>query len=631
MKRMIVLIWLLSFSAAWGDATVEDTSAIITFTSAIGMDSVYYSASQDTSSWEINRREMSRIYADSFNFGLIDTFDNNGDYWVKIEYWEGGATSAKYLANIKRVEPAWFDANSDTVDAYANIMAIHGDAAAAESLEVGLDGGIETYSEQLTTLVTGVNVAEISDSKPAADSAELVFLRADHSNIGETQYIIKGVVEDSIDNGALNFQTNLASTDDDIYNRQQLEFISGNKTGHVTQISDYVGTSGVVFVSPGLIGGAPNAGDSFKVTGTLAGLLANSTNNMVDVAASGNVAIDLEDATGDFEGSNFSDAYWDSLANRSASASIDYQAISDSVWLLTLSSGYRGVDTVVYVDTVRGVGGSASIPDSLIARVDTILSRIGPFGDSSVTTTPFTLYYWLYAVLSNGIDSIKTSLGYDASNDLHTKMDAIGSGTGNQPETVYVYDTNNTVTVPNIPIQARNSGGTNLGQATTNAEGYAVLNQDDAATIYVRISQTTGYVQSNNPETVSVASPYKDTVYVTAFSPTAPPGDLTTVYNWQVDGNDQPVKGIRVTAEIPRTFWPVTNSNKGILARHEVSTDSAGLWELPIFGNDIVLTDQGDSASYWNITGYDGAEQLFKFKMTVSSDSTKQLGVPDSD
>ena len=111
MKRLIFLISLLMTGQvmAYGTAK-EDTSTVITFVHSVGMDSVRYYASQDTTSWEINRL-MARAFApDSTNYALIDTFDNPGTYWVKIVYWEGGADSStmKVLPDIRHVAPAQF-------------------------------------------------------------------------------------------------------------------------------------------------------------------------------------------------------------------------------------------------------------------------------------------------------------------------------------------------------------------------------------------------------------------------------------------------------------------------------------------------------------------------------------------
>ncbi len=159
-----------------------------------------------------------------------------------------------------------------------------------------------------------------------------------------------------------------------------------------------------------------------------------------------------------------------------------------------------------------------------------------------------------------------------------------------------------------------------------NADGWAIFSLDGGTwTSYITALR---FLQDTIPQTFTFSADYVDTLTMTSFSPTQPTGDLTTLYNWIVDGNDQGKKNVVVEAYIPNKFWPVKNANKAINARHSTKTDSVGYWELQIFGNDIVLTDQGDSSSYWMATAEDGS---FKHKVTVSSDSSTQLMIPDAD
>jgi hypothetical protein len=285
-----------------------------------------------------------------------------------------------------------------------------------------------------------------------------------------------------------------------------------------------------------------------------------------------------------------------------------------------------------YYDTLTQIvsdnAGTVTLPDSLFDKIDSILTSTGDslnihVGRAGSSTPTVSLHMkqgdYSGAAGSNIEDDFDTVL-------VKIAAIAIGSGSGANACTIYAKAGSDFIQGVNVRLQS--SGGTDYYD-DTDSDGKAVFTLDDGT--YYGYATVTGHTQDVIPDTFTFTADYNDTLLMTPFAPTAPAGDLTTLYNWIVDGNDQPIKNVEIEAYIPQKFWPVKNTNKAIKAQHAVRTDSAGLWELPIFGNDIVLTDQGDSSSYWMVTATNRGDQIFKHKVTVSSDSSTQLMVPDDD
>ncbi len=170
----MALIFLLMAGQVWAYGSAkEDTSAAITFVHSIGMDSVRYYASQDTSSWEINRLMVRAFSDDSTNYALVDTFDNSGTYFVKIEYWEGGAASAKYLPDIRDISPT--NAVVNIVDRGITLAKFDTAAAAAYyDFGIWLDDGAGNANTTVGVDGTRANpVSTLAAARILADSMGL--------------------------------------------------------------------------------------------------------------------------------------------------------------------------------------------------------------------------------------------------------------------------------------------------------------------------------------------------------------------------------------------------------------------------------------------------------------------------
>ena len=77
-----------------------------------------------------------------------------------------------------------------------------------------------------------------------------------------------GTVEDHASNSTTQFQTNLAETADDYYIGNVVAFTSGTNQTQVRRITDYVGSTGTVTVSPAF-DAEPDAADEFVILGRI--------------------------------------------------------------------------------------------------------------------------------------------------------------------------------------------------------------------------------------------------------------------------------------------------------------------------------------------------------------------------
>ena len=159
------------------------------------------------------------------------------------------------------------------------------------------------------------------------------------------------------------------------------------------------------------------------------------------------------------------------------------------------------------------------------------------------------------------------------------------TGGGVNPCTLFVYDTGASAVVATIEIDAQNAAGVTAGKDDTDADGSVILNLNDG-TYYLRIPSNSGYVQTTNPETLTVsAAGLTDTVEVTAFDPADPAAAGTgTIYGYIYDKAGVADSGVIVTATIPKKFWPLTYSGTLITPFETLdTTDATGYWSLDLY------------------------------------------------
>jgi len=338
---------------------------------------------------------------------------------------------------------------------------------------------------------------------------------------------------------------------------------------------------------------------------------------------------------------------WQTLGGTTAISTADMAEIADSVWATGDSSSMGNWQTL---GGTGGSGAAQTTVDSILSATGyvsgiSLMDKMGGFGASDRAGTDSTLHTYLWqirerigkmGILDRAV-SVDSALSVyiqqirEYQDSIRDDIGGIGGGTGANTCSLWVYDTDNSLTVSSIYVRANNASGADQGHARTNANGISVLNLDDGAYKLV-IPMNSGYIQTTNPQSFTVSGNTNDTIEVTLFSPSAPAGDLCTVYNWIKDGSDNAVAGVTVTAKIPTQFWPVRYSGQAIQAIVSTKTDNNGKWELSVFPSSLILTDQADSASYWQFTAQKGSQKYFGdqgYKVTVPDSSTFKM-VPDS-
>lgn len=315
-------------------------------------------------------------------------------------------------------------------------------------------------------------------------------------------------------------------------------------------------------------------------------------------------------------------------------ASIGFQALTDSPparygtihdkigdWTGT---GNDDLKTILGDYVTRTIMGSA---DSLMTNLG-----IKFFGDSSTTTTPFTMQYYLTQYLRSRVDSILTSLGYDATTDAHEKLDKLIGAVGTEPETLIVLSTDDSTQIQSARVVVRtiDQSTVKVDGLTTDVNGKLIL-ELDADSFFVAITAN-NYTQTLDTIVVA-AGGQTDTLWMVLFDPGSPAGDLTRVYG-RVQTGGVGIKGVDITAEIPDEYWPIRFGTALIVARRDTTTDSSGDWAIDLEANtDLTTVNEflSDSTSYWIIEGTLQGEELFRYKVRVADDSTSQLAVPNVD
>ena len=581
MKRLIFTIWLMAIATGWADnfgVSEKGELSNIGFFSTLGkIDTAEITIFAPGGTEIVSDVDMIAHANDSLHWNYATALDSPGVNLVYIHYSiAGGDTST--ISGRHRVEPTWATANN--IAAYPPY-----------TWKMVATGSPTTISLPVSYIVDG------DGDSPATEANDFC--------IG-----------------------------------MGIQPKGGNANSEIVTIADFTIADSTFTVRPGFES-APTAGDTIFIRPVRGAVEPSDwTKHEVQLTATGHIIYadtvaytDTVRGVGGGGGLTAEEgAQLDSLITfliDSVYAATGFQALTDSPparygTIHEKLGQWAGTGT----DDIKSILGDY-VARTIMATLDSTLDRIGPFGDSSVASTPFTVFYWLDQKIRLKVDSILTSMGFDTT-DLHTKVDAlVGAGIGANTCTLYVWDTGNTITVSGINVRANNLSGANQGQNRSNANGIAVLNLDDGDYNLV-ISMNSGYIQTTNPQPFTVSGATNDTIKVTWFSPSAPAGDICMVYNYDKGVYDNPFQGVWVTATIPQRFWPLRYSGQAINATHKVKTDSLGKWELPIYPSVILETAQGDSASYWRISAYKGSKPLIDAKVTVP-DSATFFMVPDSE
>lgn len=259
--------------------------------------------------------------------------------------------------------------------------------------------------------------------------------------------------------------------------------------------------------------------------------------------------------------------------------------ISDGVWDED-TTGHLAAGKYGY-ETIRGM---RSLPDSVTARIDSLLEslgyydisiqqKLGSFGAGESSPTTLTLMQWL-----------ANSVGIDGTNDLHSKIDGLSlSGGGTEPETLIVKNVEDSTLIQGARVVVRtlDQSTTKVDGLSTDVNGKLILDMD--SDFYFVAITANNYRQSLDTLTVE-AGGGTDVLWLTSFDPGNPAQpDLCRVFGWVYDLSGQPLSEVTVLAEIPSQYQPVRYSNVVITPfRKTTSTDVAGYWYLDLFPNSLL-------------------------------------------
>lgn len=288
-------------------------------------------------------------------------------------------------------------------------------------------------------------------------------------------------------------------------------------------------------------------------------LVASSGNGLNAVSSSGN-EIDA-DIVGDITG-NVS-GFVDSVLKAVKLGNIESGTIDSSSVDLNLFYKFLAYDDSTAIDLDNELsewlqnnlaGGAAALPDSVVARIDSIL----------------------------------VSLGYDAT-DLHTKVDNLSlSGGGTEPETLIVLASADSTQLQGVRVTIRtiDQSTVKVDGLTTDVNGKLILDLD-ADSFFVALSAN-NYIQKN--DTIVVAGGGQtDTLFMQAFDPGSPSSaDLCIVYGWVYDIHGDSVKGAEVTVEILSDSSEVGITSGGVWInlysyKRKTETDATGKFSLEVY------------------------------------------------
>lgn len=587
MKRLIFLISLLvtsQVSANTKTVVITDT-VYFNFTYTTAIDSAQLILIRGTVSDTISLMPITGSSHKICDWGpaIFNLVDSAGTYNVWIEPYSSGAIIDTILGDC-HVELASREAQVTYL--FNNVITDYATATSAVT---------QFWERDTATVNTGIG-AMLKNM-----SASLIVAKGDvDSTVAGNKWLISHALTQG----------------NDYWNENMILFFTGTAAGQVARIVAFVAVNDSVTFLPTLTV-APAVGDSFMILGIL-------SETTLDV----NVASADVDA---FDNTDFAEAYWAKLTDR--------------VWDED-TIGHKTDPQMGYWITQ---GGTASISDADKGDIaDSIFLRIIANDTTSGGIDTIFADYVASTALSVGKDGVSNAYvtlqmkagaytgatGSNIRDDFDTvlvKIAAIdvGAGSGANTCSVWVYDTGNTVMVSDIKVRANNASGANQGMDRTNVTGIAVLNLDDGDYNLV-IPMNSGYIQTTNPQPFTVSGATNDTIDVTWFSPSDPGGDLCAVYNYVLDGNRNGVPGVTITATIPTNFWPITQAGQAIRATATAKTDGNGLWQMSIPPSGLLLTADGDSASFWQFTA---PGQLFGhmgYKVTVP-DSASFFMVPDDE
>jgi hypothetical protein len=221
------------------------------------------------------------------------------------------------------------------------------------------------------------------------------------------------------------------------------------------------------------------------------------------------------------------------------------------------------------------------------------------------------------------IDSALVSLGYDGSDDLHTKVNNLSlSGGGTEPETLIVLALEDSIAIQGARITVRtlDQSTVKVPGLTTDVNGKRIL-ELDTDSFYVALTAN-NYVQATDTLVVLYGGE-TDTLFLSEFDPGDPiEPDLCRVFGWVYDISGDSLSGIEVSAEIPRDYHPVKYSGIVITPfSKSTQTDSSGYWHIDLFPNSVL----SDTTSNYLFTIKYHSGVIYRTEMAVPDSTSWQL------
>jgi hypothetical protein len=629
MYRLILAIWLLATSFALADggySTVGEPSEV-TWNYDVALDSAWAVFTYNGSRYDSIRLDpkygsSSRFLGayglslDSIGNHTVDLFGFTGDAWTDTAI--GGWFNAPAYST--------FDASSDKVD----VSTVANDALNAAVFD--------------QTFWTGI-IDTMSQNPP---------------------YTYKVVAKGSPT--TMTFQVGYISPTpgteaNDFCLGMLIQSQGGNSNRKAVSIADFAIADSTFTVRPAFAS-APNNGDTLFIRPYRGAVEPSDwTLNQLYLDGSGLVRSDsviknvhaVADVNSDAESLAVEPQYWntgDTALYQGSGGGSDTTAIKtmlagqgiDSFMVDTLSLirqrlGGFGIDdrtssdSTLHVLLLQLAEQGVSVPDSLFSKIDSILVSLvyddgaptdlksvhDKLGDEWLVSDP-TVYQWF-------VDLNDDSSSASVPDSLVARMDSslaiLQSGNGPYVCSLYVYNGSGAITSGRV----RMVQGATTWADDINSDGYAIFGLTSGTwygIAYIPLNQ-----QDTIPQTFSITDDLTDSISLSLHTPTAAVGDLCTVWNYIMDGSNNPVPGVAITATIPTVFWPIRYEGQAVKAKVSTKTDNTGKWELQIYPSSLLLTTQADSASYWQISADGGYYGDQGYKVTVP-DSTSFFMVPDS-
>jgi len=288
-----------------------------------------------------------------------------------------------------------------------------------------------------------------------------------------------------------------------------------------------------------------------------------------------------------------------------ASKVTDWSSSDSTITVNPFSSQPALYDTFIVAPNLD-ISAAADIPDSVAARIDSILASVGAFLDTSVTAK-----LGSYSGTSGDNNNIKDDIA------------AISTqGGGTEPETLFVFDSDTTA-IQGVSVTVRNldQTSTKVPGHRTDSSGKVFLELDPDS--FVVALYANNYIQADLDTIVVATGGGTDTLWMTRFDPGNPPSpDLCRVYGWVYDITGDSLEDVTVISEIPPEFHPVKYSNVIITPfKKTTETDSTGYWQIDLFPNSV-LSDT--DSRYLFIIEYP-AGVVFKTRVQIPDSTSWQL------